>query len=269
MDPTAAAAPAPDVSGDLLRQCHENIIEAFRSVSRSLPGSRSEEEPGVVRIATPTRGTTFNVVYVTQPPSSAVSLIERSASFMAHAGVSKWRIEAFPGAESAVAEAALAAGLQPRPTLPGMILFPTPTRRPEPPPELRIRRAVTKRVWETMVKVGSRGLGGQPPEDTETTYPFDLTRVLRGYVGFVGKKAVATSFTLSYHGVGGVYFVATLPEERGKGYGTALTWRAVVGTRRDGCRASFLQGTEMGTPIYARMGYRTVCSYAGWETRAA
>jgi GNAT superfamily N-acetyltransferase len=267
MDMAPEASVPANIPEELLRNCHDNIVEAFRSVSRSLPGARSEEEPGVVRIATPTRGNVFNVVYVTHPPSDANALIERSASFMAEAGVSRWRVEAFPGAESVVGEAALAAGMVPRPTMPGMVLFPTPARRPGTPTGLRIRQATTKRLWETMVKTAARGFGGQPPDDTETLYPFALSRVLRGYVGLVGKKPVATSFTLSYHGVGGVYFVATLPEERGKGYGTALTWSAVAGARRDGCRASFLQATEMGAPVYARMGYRPVCSYAGWETK--
>jgi GNAT superfamily N-acetyltransferase len=263
---TSAPRNVPD---ELLRNCHENIIEAFRSVSRCLPGARSEEETGVVRIATPTRGNVFNVVYVTHPPSAANELIERSAAFMAKAGVSKWRVEVFPGAESLVGEAARAAGMVPRPTIPGMILYPTPARRPRAPVELRIRPAVTKQLWEAMVKTGARGLGGQPPDNTETLYPFALSRFLRGYVGFVGEKPVATSFTLPYHGVGGVYFVATLPEERGKGYGTALTWSAVAGARRDGSRASFLQATEMGAPVYAQMGYRPVCSYAGWESKTA
>lgn len=265
--------PAPEnpepgsVSESVLQSCHENIVEAFRTVSRSLPGARAEEEDGVIRIATPTRGAVFNTVYVTRPPTSPTKLVEDSAAFMSKAGSTRWRIEALPGTESGLGEAAAAAGLQPRPTMPGMLLLPTPARRPPPPEGLRIRAAVTKRLWQTMVRTASLGFGGPPPEDTEKLYPFELSRIIRGYVGFVGRKAVTTSFVLSYHGVGGVYFVATVPEERGKGYGAAITWAAVMGARRDGCRASFLQASEMGAPVYAHMGYRTVCSYAGWETK--
>jgi GNAT superfamily N-acetyltransferase len=258
--------PVASVPEDLLRRCHENIVEAFRSISRSFPDGYIEEEPGVVRIATPNRGPTFNVMYVTQPPVDAASVIDRSASFMARRGVSKWRLEAFPGTGPAVAQAALAAGLHPYNDMPGMILLSTPVRAPPPPSELKMRAATNRPLWETMVKVGIRGLGGEPPENSEEAYPFNLSQILRGHVGFVGKRPVATSFSLAYHGVCGVYFVATLPEERGKGYGTALTWRAVVGARREGCRASFLQASDMGVPVYERMGYRRVCSYARWGT---
>jgi GNAT superfamily N-acetyltransferase len=254
------------VPAELLRRCHENIVEAFRVVSRSLPGGYNEEESGVVRIATPSRGPTFNAVYLTEPPGDPASVIERSASFMARGRVQKWRLEAFPGVGPGIAGAARAAGLHAYHDMPGMILLTAPTRMPPPPAELRIREASTRPLWETMVKVGIRGLGGEPPENSEDAYPFDLSRVLRGYVGFVGRRPVGTSFSLSYHGVCGVYFVATLPDDRGKGYGTALTWKAVVGARRDGCKVSYLQASDMGAPVYERMGYRTVCSYARWGT---
>ncbi|MCI4351196.1 MAG: GNAT family N-acetyltransferase [Thermoplasmata archaeon] len=262
--PPSVDAPREPVPEGLLRRCHENIVEAIRNVSRGLPHSRIEEEPGVVRIATPTRSVAFNVVFVTEPRADATAVLARSAAFMAEAGVSRWRLEASPGAETGLVEAAERAGWSPSGPIPGMLLWPMPARAPPPPPELRIRAAVTRRQWDTLVKVGSTEIGAERSEHSEMWRPSYLTSIVRGYIGYVGKRPVATSLGLSYHGVAGIYYVVTLPEERGKGYGTALSWRAVMGGRRDGCRASYLQASELGVPVYARMGYRTVATYPGW-----
>ena len=114
------------------------------------------------------------------------------------------------------------------------------------------------------MNVGLRGFGGTAPRDTDEVLPFTEGRGWRGYVGFAGKTPVATSIGFSHLGIGGVYFVATLPKFRGKGYGRALTEQAAVDARREGCRASCLQSSQMGYPVYARLGYRTITSYSQW-----
>jgi predicted acetyltransferase len=94
--------------------------------------------------------------------------------------------------------------------------------------------------------------------------PFCLAIVYQGCVGFLGRTPVATSVGLPYVGIGGAYRVATLPGFRGRGYGSALTWQSAVDARRDGCRTSYLQASERGHPVDARMGYRKVASYPEW-----
>jgi GNAT superfamily N-acetyltransferase len=55
--------------------------------------------------------------------------------------------------------------------------------------------------------------------------------------------------------VAGIYWVATLDEQRGRGYGAALTWAAVAGGRELGCRIASLQASRLGRPVYSRMGF--------------
>ena len=59
----------------------------------------------------------------------------------------------------------------------------------------------------------------------------------------------------------GVYMVATLPEERGKGYGVALTAAAIEAAPH---LPAVLQASDMGQPVYRRLGFQDISSYALW-----
>jgi GNAT superfamily N-acetyltransferase len=245
--------------------CHANFIEAFRLVARARPQGRLEEERGVVRIASGMDSPSMNPVFVTETPQDPVEVITQSKRFMQSAGVSRWSMVAHEKIAGAFSFHPEAAELTVKKKLPGMLVVPIPSQAPPPPPGLRIRRATTPALWEHMVRTGTEGLSGTAAEDA-ATWPFELTRVIRGYLGDVGGVPVATSWGISYQGVCGIFFVATLPPFRGRGIGAAMTWRAVVDGRREGCRASFLQSTDMGLPVYSGMGFRQVTEYVSWRT---
>jgi hypothetical protein len=184
-----AGAPTPDgpgtdaISPELMRQCHANIIEVIRVMARRLPNGHIQEEPGVVRIAAGLPGPGNNAVFITRAPADPKTAIEASPSFMAHAGVSAWRLVAFPGAESVVEAAVLSAGFRPGRVRLGMILDPVPARRPTLPSGLRTRRTKGRGLWATVVKVMMRGYGSEAPDDTDRIRPFRLATVYREYVG--------------------------------------------------------------------------------------
>ena len=68
-------------------------------------------------------------------------------------------------------------------------------------------------------------------------------------------------------GDAGVFFVATLPEARGRGLAGGLLAAAMVEARDRGCDISTLQATKMGEPVYARLGYRRFGAIQMWEKR--
>jgi GNAT superfamily N-acetyltransferase len=68
-------------------------------------------------------------------------------------------------------------------------------------------------------------------------------------------------------GDAGVFFVATLPEARGRGLAAGLMGVALQEARERGCDVSTLQGSPMGEPIYARMGYEAFGRMELWERR--
>jgi len=61
-----------------------------------------------------------------------------------------------------------------------------------------------------------------------------------------------------------VFNVATVEEHRGKGYGAAMTMKAVIDGRDQGCDVAFLQSSEMGFSVYERLGFETIFKYDLW-----
>lgn len=86
----------------------------------------------------------------------------------------------------------------------------------------------------------------------------------RLFAGRVGGEVVATSLLVTTGAVAGIYWVATLEAERGKGYGEALTWKAVAEGQAAGCSIASLQASMLGRPVYTRMGFAEPFVYAQW-----
>lgn len=81
---------------------------------------------------------------------------------------------------------------------------------------------------------------------------------MRYFAGRVGGRIVATSALYTGTGLAGVYAVGTSPEERGRGYGRALTAAALLEGRRLGFETGALLSSELGVPVYRRLGFVTV-----------
>ncbi len=66
---------------------------------------------------------------------------------------------------------------------------------------------------------------------------------------------VCTSLFFLHKGVAGIYGVATIPEERGKGLGAHITAEPLRIAHRLGYRIGVLQSSEPGYPVYKRIGF--------------
>jgi ribosomal protein S18 acetylase RimI-like enzyme len=60
----------------------------------------------------------------------------------------------------------------------------------------------------------------------------------------------------------GIFSVGTLEHTRGRGFGTIVTQAAMNAARDDGAKVAVLQASEMGKPVYERLGFETVASIA-------
>ena len=85
---------------------------------------------------------------------------------------------------------------------------------------------------------------------------------LRFWVGYVAGQPVSCGAAFVDAEVVGVFMIATLPEARGKGYGTALTWAATAAAPE---LPAVLLASDAGRPIYERLGYQIVTRFNLWE----
>ncbi|MFG0330380.1 MAG: GNAT family N-acetyltransferase [Phycisphaerales bacterium] len=69
-------------------------------------------------------------------------------------------------------------------------------------------------------------------------------------------RMVSTSLVYLHDGLAGIYGVATLPEHRGKGLGAHLTAEPLRLAWDRGYATGLLQASEMGAPVYTRIGFR-------------
>jgi GNAT superfamily N-acetyltransferase len=78
----------------------------------------------------------------------------------------------------------------------------------------------------------------------------------RSYVAYWEGKPVSTAAIFFGQEVAGIYSVATAPEARGKGFGAAITLTPLLDARKMGYRVGILQASEMGFPVYKKLGFK-------------
>jgi GNAT superfamily N-acetyltransferase len=89
----------------------------------------------------------------------------------------------------------------------------------------------------------------------------------RHYLGLLGGRAVATGTLFLGAGVAGLYFVLTVPEARRRGIGGAITLAALHEARLMGYGVGVLGASEMGVPVYRRLGFQEYCRLTVYEWR--
>jgi GNAT superfamily N-acetyltransferase len=113
-------------------------------------------------------------------------------------------------------------------------------------------------------------LANQSPETDFWNTPGFLTTP--GWDFFTGRydgEPVATGLGYTSGGVTGIWGIATLPSLRGKGIGSAITRAVVDAGRARGAHATHLWSTELGYPVYRRMGFQHVGNRSVWVSHPA
>jgi GNAT superfamily N-acetyltransferase len=86
-----------------------------------------------------------------------------------------------------------------------------------------------------------------------------------GFLLYEHGAAVAGGSVSFVEGVSYIGWMATLPEHRGRGYAEALLRHMdPFMRRRHGVAETVLHATEMGRPVYERLGFRAVDEFAGY-----
>lgn len=139
---------------------------------------------------------------------------------------------------------------------------------PAPSSEASIERVTDEDDLEELVPVFA-DVFDVPHDVTETLIPpsvlDDATYEL--LVGRIDGRCVSCGTLLQRDGVAGVYSIATVEDHRGRGIGTDMTWEVLRAGRESGCQIGVLQSSEMGYPVYEKMGFEPVVDYHYFEPR--
>ncbi len=79
------------------------------------------------------------------------------------------------------------------------------------------------------------------------------------FLGFWKGEPVATASVFLDGKSAGLYNIAVIPEARGRGFGAAMTIAPLIKARSMGYRLGILHSTEMGVPLYQKIGFKEYC----------
>lgn len=159
------------------------------------------------------------------------------------------------------------------------LVLPVIPPAPAAPPGLAIRGVVDEATLVDYATAAEAGFA--PPADptaprSATSGPYagiNITRALIPsvactldpdialFVGYAGDRPVATSALYRIDRIAEIAGVATIPAYRRRGYGEAMTWAALAEGAARGCASAALRASEMGYPVYIRMGFVPVCRF--------
>jgi GNAT superfamily N-acetyltransferase len=172
-------------------------------------------------------------------------------------------LQARPGATGQLERLAAGRGMQADEPVPLMVLQGA-CAGGDIPTGLRIRELAPA---EALVHAELVALGfGAPVEPLAQLMTPEVLAMpsLRCYVGEVDGRPVTTGLGMTTGTGVFVGSIATPPDYRRRGYGAAITRRAVDDGLASGATWSFLQSSSAGYEVYRSLGFRALESWACW-----
>lgn len=111
-----------------------------------------------------------------------------------------------------------------------------------------------------------QAIGGHP-ESYDRIYkhiPLDLLQdeaLLEIHIGYLQKTPTVTGIIVFGGNIAGIYYVATVPDQRGKGYGTAMMEHLLSRAKQKGYHLTGLEASSEGANLYKRLGFKEVCIF--------
>lgn len=120
--------------------------------------------------------------------------------------------------------------------------------------------------WYSEATAGRWGASSSLPLVTELHRYLIAAEIVRPWIATLHGKPVAKASTMLDGDVAGLYGVATLPEARGAGIGSALCATALRHARTQGATTAILHATPMAVRLYERLGFEP---YGSWQVYAS
>lgn len=208
----------------------------------------------------------FNIAFVPHPERDIEAAVLAAREFFG-AKEHPFRVVIRADQAEACDGALRQAGLAQVDDIPGMTLAPMPDRTPRQS-RVSIRRVDDAKSLDDWSRTAFVGFG-LPERAAHLFLTEDLVALpaFEAFVGYVDGQPVCTSSLFESAGVAGVYWVATLEGQRGRGLGETATWAAVEAGRRRGLPCASLQASAMGRPVYTRMGFAVDRQYVRYAQK--
>lgn len=242
------------------------MIELFALVGANVPGALVRRSGGVVLVITGLPFLLFNQVVVEDDTATGAGIADAVAK--ARARGSPFVVNLRAGTDDRLLEVIGRLGLIPLsadPWMPGMAMHPVPRQAAMHTPDHEIRRVSDDAGIEDHIQTATAGFEMPELVVRSVVGPALVRRPeIALYVGYANGEPVSSGLGIRTGRTIGVYNISTLAPFRKRGFGAAITARVAADGVSAGCEVAILQASDMGRPVYERMGYRTVVEYMGY-----
>jgi GNAT superfamily N-acetyltransferase len=239
------------------------VLRYLRLLGTTVDGARLVEADGLLRIASDLPIGNGNQVIVTGPEATADGLAAAVAT--ARATGDRVRVTLRSDIDDRFLPVVRDLGLTGRPWAPGMLVALPGTTDPGRGADLAIEVVADEAARLRFLRAMGPAYGLDPAAvDRVANAAMLRTPGVTFYLGSAAGAPVSSGMSIVADGVAGVYFIGTVPEARGRGYGEAITARIHADATAAGCRAAILQSSPSGLHVYERLGYRAAFTYHAW-----
>lgn len=91
---------------------------------------------------------------------------------------------------------------------------------------------------------------------------------LEMYIGYLGNVPVVTGMLVTHANVAGIYYVMTMPQQRKKGFGSAMMEQLLQRAKAKGYFIATLQASHEGLSLYERLGFKSCCQFLEYAPSA-
>lgn len=239
-----------------------NHLEFGRASVRMFPGAQCIEMEGFYIRSHLQSAEGGNEVRVIERPRNPKRIVELAHEHFDHCSP-RWRLLCPQEWEAEMGLACKMAGLTPAPAEPVMVM---PSRRWRPVPSVpgvECRRVENWSDLEIFSETGDRA-HDLPPNGSWLSRPLLDTPNLDLMVAYLDDEPVATGVGYTAEGIVDLGGIATLPNRRRRGVATLVAWELIRAGGLLGGHAAHLWASEMGFPVYVKMGFRHVQNMMVW-----
>jgi hypothetical protein len=249
-----------DFSPEAIIKANEENSYAFSPFSHGWKGSIISGRPDISWCVTdinfPVCNTAFNARLT---PENADNAIEE---YLAEGRKREVALEWFIGQNSQPADLTkrlIAHGFESHGSSAGMAIDLNEMKEEPIPDDVEIIEVRDHKKLKIWARVMCEAFGALPAEKAMYEWfkrDMELGLPVQPYIAIMNGETVATSNYYLAAGVAGIYCVGTIPEARNKGIGYAVTQKTLLEGKKLGYRIGILQASQMGEPIYKRMGFK-------------